>query len=97
MAVPGTIDGKHRRRKRYIEAIDPLRQRFGCTAAEVSSHVDRTLLANARLSQEIVGLKEDNEYLKSEKERLEVELLDAKALAALVEVGAEALPSAADG
>jgi len=76
MSVPKSVEGRHRRRRRYIDAIDPLRQRYSCTAAQVYSNVMSELnAADSRASQMETALNKANE----ETDQVKMELLKLRA------------------
>lgn len=65
-----SIDRRRNRRRRYIDAVEPFRVQFGCTAAQVHGHIQNVLRDNNRLRLEVDTLQQEVKSLTQEVEKL---------------------------
>ncbi len=61
------VDARRSRRRRYINAVEPFRQQFNCTAAQVHGIINEIMRENARLK----GVESENKHLKEKIQELE--------------------------
>ena len=54
-----SVDAKHSRRHRYINAIEPFRKRYNCTAAQVFGIVQGIEGQNSKLQRELEMMRDE--------------------------------------
>ncbi len=58
MAKPKkSVDARRSRRRRYIDAIEPFRQQFNCTAAQVYGIINGVMRENSDLKRRVAELE----------------------------------------